>query len=77
MPRTPFIGGLGIVFRRYEPDGVVIRLPFRTDLCGSTYFPGGVIASVMDTAAAAWSNHDFRQGTRATVVTSSTRRQRC
>lgn len=61
MPRTPFIGGLGIVFERYEPDDVVIRLPFRTDLTNDgTYFHGGVIASVMDTAgaAAAWSNHD-------------------
>ncbi|CKQ21027.1 Uncharacterized protein%2C possibly involved in aromatic compounds catabolism [Mycobacterium tuberculosis] len=49
MPRTPFIGGLGIVFERYEPDDVVIRLPFRTDLTNDgTYFHGGVIASVMD-----------------------------
>jgi acyl-coenzyme A thioesterase PaaI-like protein len=31
-PRTPFMGWLGIVFERYEPDDVVIRLPFRDDL---------------------------------------------
>lgn len=49
MPRTPFIGGLGIVFERYEPDDVVIRLPFRTDLTNDgTYFHGGVIASVVE-----------------------------
>lgn len=74
MPRTPFIGGLGIVFERYEPDDVVIRLPFRTDLTNDgTYFHGGVIASVMDTAgaAAAWSNHDFDRGTRAATVAMS------
>ena len=29
MLTTPFIGGLGIVFERYQPDDVAIRLPFR------------------------------------------------
>jgi uncharacterized protein (TIGR00369 family) len=59
---------LGIVFERYEPDDVTIRLPFREVLTNDgTYFHGGVIASVMDTtgAAAAWSNHDFEKGSRA------------
>jgi acyl-coenzyme A thioesterase PaaI-like protein len=27
MPKTPFMGWLGIVFERYEPDDVVTRLP--------------------------------------------------
>jgi acyl-coenzyme A thioesterase PaaI-like protein len=27
MTTTPFVGGLGIVFERYEPDDVAIRLP--------------------------------------------------
>jgi uncharacterized protein (TIGR00369 family) len=72
MPQTPFMGGLGIVFERYEPDDVTVRLPFREDLTNDgVYFHGGVIASVMDTAgaAAAWSNHDFDKGTRASTVT--------
>jgi uncharacterized protein (TIGR00369 family) len=71
MLTTPFIGGLGIVFERYEADDVTIRLPFREDLTNDgTYFHGGVIASVMDTAgaAAAWSNHDFGKGMRASTV---------
>ncbi|ORB86888.1 thioesterase [Mycobacterium kansasii] len=71
MPNTPFMGGLGIVFERYEPDDVTIRLPFRDDLTNDgTYFHGGVIASVIDTAgaAAAWSNHDFDKGMRAATV---------
>ncbi|MGB8502639.1 PaaI family thioesterase [Mycobacterium sp.] len=71
MPKTPFMGWLGIVFDRYEPDDVVIRLPFREDLTNDgIYFHGGVIASVLDTAgaAAAWSNHDFCKGTRASTV---------
>jgi uncharacterized protein (TIGR00369 family) len=71
MPKTPFIAGLGIVFDRYEPDDVVLRLPFRADLTNDgTYYHGGVIASVIDTAgaAAAWSNHDFTKGTRASTV---------
>ncbi|OBA77727.1 thioesterase [Mycobacterium sp. 1164966.3] len=74
MTTTPFIGGLGIVFERYEPDDVAIRLPFREDLTNDgVYFHGGVIASVMDTAgaAAAWSNHDFDKGMRASTVAMS------
>ena len=74
MLTTPFIGGLGIVFERYQPDDVRIRLPFRQDLTNDrTYFHGGVIASVMDTAgaAAAWSNHDFDKGMRASTVAMS------
>jgi uncharacterized protein (TIGR00369 family) len=74
MLNTPFIGGLGIAFERYEPDDVVIRLPFREDLTNDgTYFHGGVIASVMDTtgAAAAWSNHDFDKGMRASTAAMS------
>jgi uncharacterized protein (TIGR00369 family) len=74
MPTTPYIAGLGIVIERYEPDDVTIRLPFRDDLTNDgTYFHGGVIASVMDTAgaAAAWSNHDFDKGMRASTVAMS------
>ncbi len=38
-----------------------------------TFYHGGVIASVIDTAgaAAAWSNHDFDRGARASTVTMS------
>jgi uncharacterized protein (TIGR00369 family) len=74
MPTTPYMGWLGIVFERYEPDDVTVLLPFRQDLTNDgTYFHGGVIASVMDTtgAAAAWSNHDFEKGTRASTVSIS------
>ena len=74
MGRTPFLSGLGVVFERYEPDDVLLRLPFRPELTndGSVYH-GGVVASVMDTAgaAAAWSNHDFDKGTRASTVAMS------
>lgn len=68
---TPFMAGLGIAFDRYEPDDVVVRLPFREDLTNDgTYYHGGVIASMIDTAgaAAAWSNHDFAKGARASTV---------
>jgi len=54
MTKTPFMGWLGIAFERYEPDDVIIRLPFRDDLTNDgIYFHGGVIASVLDTAGAA------------------------
>jgi len=71
MPATPFLAGLGVRFDRYEPDDVVLRLPFRADLTNDgVVYHGGVIASLMDTAgaAAAWSNHDFAKGTRASTV---------
>ena len=71
MPQTPFMGWLGIVFERYEPDDVTLRLEFRHELTNDgTYYHGGVVASVIDTAgaAAAWSNHDFTKGTRASTV---------
>jgi uncharacterized protein (TIGR00369 family) len=74
MPTTPFLAGLGVVFDRYEPDDVTLRLPFRPDLTNDgTYYHGGVVASVVDTAgaAAAWSNHDFDKGTGASTVSLS------
>ncbi len=74
MPTTPYLAGLGIVFERYEPDEVAIRLPFREDLTNDgTYYHGGVIAAVVDTAgaAAAWSNHDFDKGARASTTSMS------
>ena len=71
FPTTPFMSFLGIVFDRYEHDDVVLRLPFREDLTndGAVYH-GGVIASMLDSAgaAAAWSNHDFTKGARASTV---------
>lgn len=74
MPKTPYLASLGIVFERYEPDEATIRLPFRKDLTNDgTYYHGGVIAAVLDTtgAAAAWSNHDFNKGSRASTVSLS------
>ena len=51
MPTTPFLSGLGIVFDRYEPDEVTLRLPFRADLTNDgTYYHGGVVASVLGVA---------------------------
>jgi uncharacterized protein (TIGR00369 family) len=71
FPSTPFMGWLGVVFDRYEHDDVVLRLPFREDLTNDgTYYHGGVVASVIDSAgaAAAWSHHDFTKGVRASTV---------
>ena len=42
LPTTPFLKGLGIVFERYEPDDVTVRLPWREDLTNDgAYFHGG------------------------------------
>ena len=71
MPKTPFISGLGLVFDKYEPDDVVMRLPFREDLTNDgVVYHGGVVAAAIDTTAAAcaWSNHDFATGSKASTV---------
>jgi uncharacterized protein (TIGR00369 family) len=71
FPTTPFMAFLGIVFERYEHDDVLLRLPFREDLTNDgVVYHGGVIASMLDSAgaAAAWSNHDFTKGARASTV---------
>ena len=71
MPQTPFIGWMGMTFDRYEPDDVVLRIPFREDLTNDgVVYHGGVVAAAIDTAgaAAAWSNHDFENGSRASTV---------
>ncbi len=69
--KTPFLSWLGLVVERYDPDDVATRLPFRVDLSndGATYH-GGVVGTVIDTtgALAAWSNHDFDRGMRASTV---------
>ncbi len=71
MLKTPYLAGLGLLFERYDPDEVTMRLPFREDLTNDgVYYHGGVIAAVLDTAGAAatWSNHDFNKGMRASTV---------
>lgn len=71
MPTTPFISLLGLKVEKFEPDDVAMRLPFREDLTNDgVYYHGGVIASVLDTCGslAAWSNHDFSKGMRASTV---------
>lgn len=74
MLRTRYLSGLGLSFDSYEPDEVTLRLAFREELTNDgTYYHGGVIATVIDTAgaAAAWSGHDFSKGTRASTVSMS------
>ena len=71
MLKTPYLSSLGLNFDSYSPDEVTLRLTYREDLTNDgTYYHGGVIATVMDTAgaAAAWSNHDFSKGARASTV---------
>lgn len=74
MPQTPFMAWTGMQFDSWDHDDVTLRLPFREDLTNDgIYYHGGVISSMIDTAgaAAAWSNHDFDKGTRASTVAMS------
>jgi len=74
FPRTPHMSSLAVEVQSYEPDEVVMRLPFREDLTNDgTAYHGGVIATLMDSAGglAAWSNHDFDRGARAATISIS------
>lgn len=71
MPKTPFIASLGLIIERFGPDEATVRIPFNPTLTNDgTYYHGGVVAAAIDTcgAVAAWSNHDFEKGTRASTV---------
>jgi uncharacterized protein (TIGR00369 family) len=71
MLSTAFIGGLGVTFEQWDPEGVRLRLPFDPKLTndGSVYH-GGAVAAVVDTAGAAavWAGHNFDKGARAATV---------
>ncbi len=74
FPTTPYMSSIGVVVERFEPDDVVLRIPFRPDLTNDgTAYHGGVIASLLDSTGglAAWSNHDFRRGTAAATLSMS------
>lgn len=74
FPTTPFISLLGLLVEHYEPDAVTMRLPFKAELTNDgRVYHGGVVASALDTtgALAAWSNHDFDRGVRASTVSMS------
>ena len=74
MPTTPYMAWLGIEFDQWEADRVRLRLPFREDLTNDgVMYHGGVIAAALDTAGAgaAWSNHDFDRGIRASTISLS------
>ncbi len=74
MPKTYFISSLGLVFDKYEPNEVTVRIPFKKELTNDgTFYHGGVVAAAIDTAGAAsvWSNHDFNKGVRASTISIS------
>lgn len=56
---------------RWDPDGVVMELPFRDDLSAHPgVFHGGVLSALIDTAGcgAIAAGHDYDRGNRITTV---------
>ena len=70
---NPFGQLLGFELAERLPDRVRVRLPWRADLRNVTgNHHGGVIASLVDVAAAAavWNGHDFERGGRRLMTLS-------
>jgi uncharacterized protein (TIGR00369 family) len=68
---SPYGRLLGLVLEAAEPDRVVVRLPYRTDVTtlGDTVH-GGAIAGLVDTAATAafWAKPGLTAGARGTTI---------
>jgi uncharacterized protein (TIGR00369 family) len=68
---SPYGRLLGLVLESAEPDRVVVRLPYRTDVTtlGDTVH-GGAIAGLVDTAATAafWAKSGLAAGARGTTI---------
>jgi uncharacterized protein (TIGR00369 family) len=68
---SPYGRLLGLAFEACEPDRVVVRLPYRSDVTtlGDTVH-GGAIAGLVDTAATAafWAKSGLGQGARGTTI---------
>ena len=68
---SPYGRLLGLVLDSAEPDRVVVRLPYRTDLTtlGDTVH-GGAIAGLVDSAATAafWAKSGLSAGARGTTI---------
>jgi uncharacterized protein (TIGR00369 family) len=71
LPKSPFVGHLGIELQSLEPDTAVLRLPFtdRVVTVGDIVH-GGAIGALIDTAAmaASWSTDEIPEGLRGTTV---------
>ena len=71
MMKTPYLSTFPLEITKYENDDIELRLKFRENFTNDgTVYHGGVIATVVDTAGAlaAWSNHDFNKGAKASTV---------
>jgi len=68
---SPYGGLLGLALEACEPDRVVVRLPYRSELTtlGDTVH-GGAIAGLVDTAATAafWARAGLGAGARGTTI---------
>lgn len=71
MLQTPYVHALGLIVEKFEPDGVVLTLPFSEWLTNDgIHLHGGVISAVLDTAGAAavWAAHDFAEPMQASTI---------
>ncbi|MGH9196302.1 MAG: PaaI family thioesterase [Acidimicrobiia bacterium] len=72
--KAPYISLFNMDPEIWTEEEVRIRLPFDERLTNDgSYFHGGVMASLMDTAGAmaVWAGHDFDKGAKASTVSMS------
>jgi uncharacterized protein (TIGR00369 family) len=71
LPKSPYVGHLGIQLVEMQPDIATLRLPFADSLITiGTTMHGGAISSLIDTAAmvAAWSDDSVPNNLRGSTV---------
>ena len=68
----PLCATLGVTARQFEPDRVVLELPWRADLCtGGGVLHGGVLMALADSAGAACAFLNLPDGATGTTTIES------
>lgn len=71
---NPFVQVLGLLIESRSTSEVIVRMPFKSDLCNSAgNHHGGSVSALADSAAAlaVWNTQDFNKGRRMVTLAMS------